>query len=282
MSGKSYTEYTFPELSRAGGELGKIDQFLRRANEGTLPDFTYLEPKWGYKVGPWLRQGNDYHPPSRLGPGEQFLRMVAEAVMKGKQWPQTLLIITFDEHGGTYDHVAPPWGAINPDGQSGSNGFKFDLFGVRVPTLLISPFVKPQTVFRAPSESRYPFDHTSFIKTLLLWAGVDLGMVKLGARMLQAPTFQDVLSLELVNPTREAPPSALHLDGFSYGGCAPAAAANATAGCQLDELLDGIGFAAVKAILAKGDMAEIQTGIELYRRDPEKFERTLRGAARVR
>src|SRR5262249_10238759 len=78
----------------------------------------------------------------------------------------------FDEHGGTYDHVPPPWGAQNPDGLNGDEtGFKFDLFGARVPTILVSPFVPPSTVFRAREEDiknhKYPFDHTSFIKTLL-------------------------------------------------------------------------------------------------------------------
>ena len=65
-----------------------------------------------------------------------------DAVRNGPQWSNTLFIITFDEHGGTYDHVPPPWGALNPDGLNGvENGFKFDLFGVRVPTILVSPFV---------------------------------------------------------------------------------------------------------------------------------------------
>ena len=124
-------------------------------------------------------------------------------------WSKTLLIVTFDEHGGTYDHVPPPWTAIPPDNvseNSGELGFKFNRFGVRVPTILISPFVRRGTVFRA--EGEIPYDHTSIIKTVLRWQGItpdeSLG---LGRRMPKAPTFENVLSSELRGEQSKLPAS---------------------------------------------------------------------------
>lgn len=267
---KSYTEYTFPFLSRAGNsEVAKLPTFFSRARAGTLPDFTYLEPSWGYGKGTLFKQGTDYHPPTHVDPGERFLADVYNAVRTGPQWGETLLIVTFDEHGGTYDHVAPPWGAINPDGMNGVDGFKFNLFGARVPTLLISPFVKPSTVFRAPNGSTYPFDHTSFIKTLLRWAGVDPAQANLGRRMPQAPSFEAVLEREHVNTTTLSAPA--------LRAAAPAdeLAAPAGAGQPLNALFDGVGFAATKAILAHNDLSRIQAEIRRYRADPQKFEAEL-------
>jgi hypothetical protein len=71
-------------------------------------------------------------------------------------------------------------------------GFNFDRFGVRVPTLLISPWVTPGTVFR--SETDVPYDHTSFLATLLNWFGIPQSEWGLGNRILNAPTFEGVLS----------------------------------------------------------------------------------------
>ena len=104
-----------------------------------------------------------------------------------------LFIITFDEHGGTYDHV-PPTPALKPDNSTSARPFEFDWMGARVPTILVSPYVRPGTVFRAPAKSTYDFDHTSFIATILLWAGLDPKTAGLGLRVANAPTFEGVLS----------------------------------------------------------------------------------------
>jgi len=266
--GQCYTQYTFPQIAQAQGdsEVAGLDTFFKRAAAGTLPQFSYIEPKWGYGKGALFVQGTDYHPPTHVNPGEAFLAQVAQAVRNGPQWSETLLIVTFDEHGGTYDHVSPPWGAINPDGKIGADGFKFDLFGARVPTLLISPFVQPSTVFRADADSAYPFDHTSFIKTLLGWAGVDLTTVNLGARMPQAPTFDGVLQAEPVNAAAVMP-------------AAPAPAlvkspADATA-TGLETLFAGVGVAAVRAILSNPHVASLHEELRKYRADPQRYEAGL-------
>ncbi len=276
--GQSYTQYTFPWISRAVGnsDIGTLDSFYARAKAGTLPNFTYLEPTWGYGKGAFFKQGTDMHPPTHVLPGDQFLGDVYRAVRGGSQWNETLLIVTFDEHGGTYDHVGPPWGAINPDGRRGASGFDFDLFGVRVPTLLISPFVAPGTVFRAPDGSAAPFDHTSFVKTLLLWAGVDPGAVNMGKRMPQAPTFDGVLSTRPVNDATVAvaAPAAPQPRTALVPGGEPVPPAGA--GQPLNDLFLGVSASVTRAILATtASLAEIQAEIAEYHRDPAQYEATL-------
>ncbi len=199
-----YTEYTFPFVGDAknkakSAEIEPLETFYKRAKAGSLPAFSYIEPAWGYGKGlPKTfigKQGNDYHPPTWVGPGEAFVNSVYEALSADPdKWAKTLLIITFDEHGGTYDHVDPGWGAVQPDKHDGPHGFKFDRYGVRVPTVMVSPWIPAGTVFRAPAGSKHPFDHTSLIATLLKWQGVDPAGSGLGKRVAVAPTFESVLS----------------------------------------------------------------------------------------
>ena len=110
----------------------------------------------------------------------------------GKAWEQTLLIITYDEHGGCYDHVAPPLGAVPPDNTPGEYGFDFKRFGVRVPTIIVSPLIAPGTIFRVPAGTM-PLDHTSILKTVeKRW-----GLPPLTARDGAAPDVGDVLTLNI-------------------------------------------------------------------------------------
>ncbi len=109
-----------------------------------------------------------------------------------------LFVITFDEHGGMYDHVAPPL-SVAPDPIKSKHGFDFKRLGVRVPTILVSPYTYTRvttnhvtstgTVFRAPVGSDCDFDHASFIATMLKWAGVEPSSADLGDRVAVAPTF---------------------------------------------------------------------------------------------
>ena len=99
-------------------------------------------------------------------------------------------MLTYDEHGGCYDHVPPPWGATAPDNSAGEFSFGFDRFGVRVPTLLISPLIAPGTVYRVPGGST-PLDHTSVLKTIeQRW-----NLPPLTDRDAAAPGFGDVVTL---------------------------------------------------------------------------------------
>ncbi len=216
-----FTQYTFPNLNQLPASqlhITPIDDknngFYARAKAGTLPAFSYIEPKWGGGISYELsKQGNDYHPPTNVLPGEKLLYDIYTALRSNKEkWKSTLLIVTFDEHGGTYDHHAPAWGALNPgDIDSLKSPFDFHLYGVRVPTLLISPYTPPGTVFRQPLNSKYPFDHTSILATLLRWQGLDPAKAGLWNRVTAAPTFEGVFSSKIVNdgglPLKSPPPA---------------------------------------------------------------------------
>lgn len=180
--------------------FGTIQTFLHLAASGHLPAVTFLEPRWGYAYDyPFGHQGTDYHPPMNVAPGESFVATILRALQAGSKWDETLLIINFDEHGGTYDHVPPPWGAAVPWGGDSptpapaatEHGFGFDRFGVRVPLILVSPYVEANTVFRA---GHTPYDHTSVIATILTMMGIPKETWKLGNRVHRAPTFEHVLT----------------------------------------------------------------------------------------
>lgn len=180
--------------------LAPIEQFLAEAKAGTLPAFSYLEPRW---IAP---QGTtSYHPGGDLVPGEQHLLQIFEALQSGPAWDETLLVITFDEHGGIYDHVPPPY-AEKPYPNDGADGFNFDIMGVRVPTILVSPLIQEKTVFR--SETGVAYDSTSILATLLNWFGVPSSQWGLGDRIKKAPTFEGVLleSMPRQKPVQITPP----------------------------------------------------------------------------
>jgi len=178
------TMSTFTDIASAsGGVTGKFGDFQAAAAAGRLPAFTFLEPSWG-------STGNSQHPNYNVALGEQLIHDVYEAVRGGPGWPQTLLIVTYDEHGGCYDHVPPPSGAVVPDADAGEFGFDFTRFGVRVPAVLVSPLIQAGTVFRVPAGST-PIDHTSILKTVQeRWS-----LPSLTARDAAAPGLGAVLTL---------------------------------------------------------------------------------------
>jgi phospholipase C len=94
--------------------------------------------------------------------------------------------------------------------------FDFTWMGPRVPTILVSPYLTPGTVFRKPDESKWEFDHTSFIATILKWAGIDPTTAKLGQRVAVAPTFEGVLTT--TRSTRTPPTFTVPADYQHMGG----------------------------------------------------------------
>jgi phospholipase C len=152
------TRLDFPDtVSAPDTNFGEFKNFQADAAAGTLAAYSFLEPSWG-------STGNSQHPNYDVALGEQYIQQVYEALRGGPGWDQTLLIITYDEHGGCYDHVPPPSGAIPPDNSPGEYGFDFTRFGVRVPAVLVSPLIEAGTVFRPAGEM--PLDHTSVLKTV--------------------------------------------------------------------------------------------------------------------
>jgi phospholipase C len=184
------TRLDYPDTKTADeSHFGLFRDFRERASAGTLPAYTFLEPNWG-------ASGNSQHPNYDVALGEQLIYDVYYALRNGPGWKDTLLLITYDEHGGNYDHVPPPSGAVPPDDSLGEFGFDFTRFGVRVPALLVSPRVAAGTVFRA---KRGTIDHTSVLKTLELRWGLD----PLTARDKAAPDLADALTL--VTPRADDP-----------------------------------------------------------------------------
>jgi phospholipase C len=178
------TRMTFTDLTSApDSNFGEFAAFQAAAANGTLASYTFLEPSWG-------STGNSQHPNYDVSLGEQLIHDTYYALRNGPLWNQTLLIVLYDEHGGCYDHVAPPSEAVPPDNTAGEYGFDFTRFGPRVPALLISPLIRAGTVFRVPTGSM-PLDHTSILKTIeLRW-----NVPSLTARDAAAPDVGAVLSL---------------------------------------------------------------------------------------
>jgi phospholipase C len=198
----------FRSLWKYHNHFHHFDTFKKDCASGKLAQYTFLEPS--FLVNP-----NDEHPPHDVVAGEQFLHDIWHSVSQSPAWPETLLMITYDEHGGTYDHVHPPLGAACPDAKSnpGKEGFTFDRFGVRVPAILVSPWIQAGTVFRSPTST--PYDHTSLLATLRDWLSIPKNKMLTSARIAAAPTFEHVLTLQQARtdlpnippPAAEAKPS---------------------------------------------------------------------------
>lgn len=117
--------------------------------EAEFPKYSFIEPTY------FLSNANDDHPPHNTIHGQCLVADVYNALRSNeKLWEKTLLVIVYDEHGGFFDHVEPPR-AVCPDGIS--DEYTFNRFGVRVPALLVSPWVKAGVLSTK-------FDHTSLIK----------------------------------------------------------------------------------------------------------------------
>src|SRR5882672_7226285 len=106
--------------------------FLERAAAGALPDVSWIGPNFiDLTFGP--AGSNDDHPPSDLRGGQKLVLQIFDALDRGPLWPKTLLIITYDEHGGFFDHVQPPPNVAD-------DRPTMRRYGPRVPALIISPW----------------------------------------------------------------------------------------------------------------------------------------------
>lgn len=180
-----------------------FDEFLNDAKNGSLPDYAFIEPRYF----PDEKLPNDQHPPHNVGMGGELIASVYNAVRSSPLWKKTLLIIIYDEHGGCYDHAPPPIAA--PPDDSNPQPFGFDRYGVRIPAVLISPYIKQGTILRAVQDGNlphngppYPFDHTSVFASLRKCFGLS---TPLTSRDAVAPDLEDVLNMDL--PDNDGPQS---------------------------------------------------------------------------
>jgi len=182
-----------------------MDDFLQGCKRGKLSSYTFIEPRYGTSADPGglLRPQNDQHPDSDVREGENLIWRVYNAIRGNKKiWNNCALILTYDEHGGLYDHVYPRT-TVNPDGENSVNpSFDFKRLGVRVPAVIVSPFVKAGTIV---SDT---FDHTSILKTAasLFRPAQPLDPTELGLRAARANDLSNCFDASLFgNPRQDTP-----------------------------------------------------------------------------
>jgi phospholipase C len=159
--------------------------FAADCKAGNLPQYTFIEPRYS-RHGAFYP--NDQHPDHDVQDGESMIRHVYEAIRANDAlWERTLLVITYDEHGGLYDHVVPPAIARDP---SATPPFFFDRLGVRVPAVFVSPWIEAGTLTGSNDGAWY--EHSSIIAMARhLFAQ---SAAPLNARDAGAPTFEAVLN----------------------------------------------------------------------------------------
>lgn len=169
-----------------------FDDFLKDAKKNKLPAYSFIEPRFNdFSDRGQFFPAADQHPDHNVFQGEMVIKAVYDAITSNQQtWESTILVITYDEHGGLYDHVNPP-PTVNPDGlNSVTPPFTFERLGVRVPAVIVSPFIPRGTIIHDKV-----FDHTSLIATARkLFLNNDLSK-SLTQRDRQANTFDDCLTL---------------------------------------------------------------------------------------
>ncbi len=143
-------------------------QFFDDVKTGQLPQYTFIEPLYGSMPFPLpAAGGTDFHPPGDVRNGDEVVRQVYEAIRTSGSGvtdytTNTMILVVFDEHGGTYDHV-PPGTAPSPGiaYPSPEYGFDFTKLGVRVPAIAISSYTLPGTIVNEPMH------HAAIINTLM-------------------------------------------------------------------------------------------------------------------
>jgi phospholipase C len=210
----------------------RISQFYDDCAAGTLAPVSFVDPGF---LGEDIGVSNDDHPHADIRNGEVFLNSVYEAVTSSPNWPNTVLVINFDEWGGFFDHVAPSAAPIPVADQKAGN--TIGLRGFRVPALVISPWS------RRASVAHGLYDHTSVLKMIeARWR-----LRPLTVRDQTANNLADVLDFRRTNlsvPRFVVPPG-------SFGGPCPVVAGVRRAGNpvrntwdQLDAMAKDFGFPA--------------------------------------
>lgn len=152
-----------------------IEQFQLDCQSDTLPSLAWIEPRYS-----WMPHPNDDHPPSPVEAGQELIKYIYEALhFHSKYWFRSVLIITYDEHGGFYDHVRPD--KIPADARTKTDDdANFLTYGPRVPAIIVSPYVEAGSVY--PNR----VEHASILKFICKWRELDA--TRLGKRVSAAST----------------------------------------------------------------------------------------------
>jgi phospholipase C len=188
---------TFKELLGNQTEyFGLYDDFLNACKDPqALPNYCFIEPRYNADDTGGAHEPADQHPDHDVRDGEALIHDVYMALTGNPDlWQKTMLLIVYDEHGGLFDHVAPP-ACQNPDGlNSAAPAFDFTRLGVRVPAVIASPYIKPGTVIGTADNTFY--DHASIIATARKLFLPDWQNTSLTNRDKNAATFDQVLNLQ--------------------------------------------------------------------------------------
>jgi phospholipase C len=183
-AGYYYGNFSFLLLYQKHKEIShQHATFFKQCKTGKLPSFSYIDPNWTFHdEGPSSgNEGNDDHPHADIRAGEYFMSQIYNAVTRSPAWSRTLLIFTFDEWGGFYDHVLPPAANdVKPEYQQR---------GFRVPCVLVSPYARRGRVAHGT------YDHTSILK-LVEWRW---GLAPLSVRDAQASNLAAALDFSRRN-----------------------------------------------------------------------------------
>jgi phospholipase C len=181
--------------------FGTYDDFRNACKSGNLPQYSFVEPNYSDHEDDGGEQiACDQHPDHDVQQGEVFIAEIYNSIRQNPTlWKSTAMLVVYDEHGGIYDHVPPPscpkdGFTASPD-QTGVPGltFEFDRLGIRVPSILISPWVPKATVVPGPGEAGGRiFEHASIPRTVTQFFVGDYPANTV--REQQASTFLDLLS----------------------------------------------------------------------------------------
>ena len=155
--GSTFEEDMYPRLHKEKGEhFRPIAEFYSDALAGRLPFFSWVESTYEGSLP------TDEHAPANVQIGQAFVAHVVGSVMSSTTWPSTALFLTYDEHGGFFDHVTPPH-ACPPDDEPPhltgiSDATRFDQYGARVPFTVVSPFARAHYV------SHHVYSHSSVLR----------------------------------------------------------------------------------------------------------------------
>jgi len=155
----AYGQIFFSYVSdRASIRVFPIAQYYADLTAGTLPQVAFIDPDLA--ASPQVE--NDEHPPSNVQVGQKFVADAINGLMASTAWTSTAFFLSYDEHGGFYDHVVPPAATapdnIPPNLATGDPPGGFDQYGVRVPAVVVSPYAKSHFV------SHVVHDHTSILR----------------------------------------------------------------------------------------------------------------------
>ncbi len=146
----------YTELLRVEGRFMTMDDYYKDAAAGTLPQVAFIDAN-GTATNP--NENSDEHPPAPATIGQGWLNQAVTALAASPNWPSSAMFITYDEHGGLYDHVVPPKACPEDDAVlDETTGPIFGSYGVRVPFIAISPYAKKGYV------SHHVYDHTSIVR----------------------------------------------------------------------------------------------------------------------